>query len=121
MSSFHRFWRNGLALLAMGLALALPATLSAAQAGSTRYTGRVSDSMCGRTHDMGYKSKVACVRACVKGGSSYALVVGQRTYTLVTSNPQQVAALYKYADQRVVVTGRLNGAKLTVQSVAPAR
>ena len=44
-------------------------------------TGTVSDAMCGAKH-MQEGSAADCTRVCVKGGSKYALVVGDKVYTL---------------------------------------
>ncbi|MGH9519789.1 MAG: hypothetical protein ACRD2D_09060, partial [Terriglobales bacterium] len=77
--------RNAVLALALAAGLA-PLAVRAAQA-FTNYTGTVSDDMCGATHSMAGKgmSDADCVRMCVKGGSAYALVVGQRAYTLKTT------------------------------------
>lgn len=111
--------RNALLTLALASAL-LPFGLRAAQVNTT-YTGVVSDDMCGVKHTMdpGH-SDAECTRMCVKGGSAYALVVGQKAYTLHTKNAQQAAVLNKYAAKRVVVKGVLKGDTLEVSSVAPA-
>ena len=51
-------------------------------AGSTQtFTGKVSDAMCGAKHKEGL-APAACVRACVEKGAKYALVVGDKVYTL---------------------------------------
>lgn len=103
--------------LAAGL---IPVGLRAMQVNTT-YTGVVSDDMCGAKHTMmPGGSDADCTRMCVKGGSAYALVVGQKAYTLATSDKQQVATLDKYAGKRVVVKGTLSGETLKVHSVAPA-
>lgn len=112
------------AVLALALLAGLsPLALRAAQA-LTNYTGTVSDDMCGASHaSMAAKgmSDADCVRMCVKGGSAYALVVGQRAYTLKTTDKQQAALLDKFAGKRVTVSGMLNGTTLTVHRVEPGR
>lgn len=68
-------------VLSGGLAV-VPAV---ATAGSTQtFTGKVSDAMCGPKHSEGV-APAACVRACVQKGTKYALVVGNKAYTLDTS------------------------------------
>src|SRR6476660_3739200 len=52
---------------------------------SQTFTGEVSDSMCGASHMMEGK-KADCARACVQKGSSYALVVGDKVYSLKTTD-----------------------------------
>ena len=55
-------------------------------AGTTQtFTGKVSDAMCGAKHTEGL-APAACVRACVQKGAKYALVVGDKVYTLDTSD-----------------------------------
>lgn len=111
-------------VLALGLTLGLsPVALRALtppKPVDTVYTGIVSDDMCGTSHTMG-GSPTECTRMCVKGGSAYALVVGDKAYTLVTTNPQQLVTLDKYAGARVMVRGTLSGSKLTVHSVTGAK
>lgn len=116
-------WRNGLFATALSLGM-LPVGLSAltpprqTQA-TTVYSGVVTDAMCGAKHTMGGSSPAACVHMCVSGGSDYALVVGQKVYTLATHNNQQRKELYKYAAKRVRVRGTLKNDTLTVESVQP--
>ena len=59
----------------------LTTSLAIAQAAKT-LTGTVSDAMCGKTHMMKGASAATCTRACVKEGTDYALVVGDKVYTL---------------------------------------
>lgn len=118
-------WRNGLFATALSLGM-LPVGLSALtpprqEQATTVYSGVVTDSMCGAKHTMGGSSPAACVHMCVSGGSDYALVVGQKVYTLATHNNAQLKELYKYAAKRVEVRGTLKGDTLTVQSVRPAK
>ena len=97
----------------------LLAALRSAQASPEQktLTGVVSDAMCGRTHMMKDKSDAECLRYCVKHGTKYALVTGKDVYTLVG----QEADLDRYAAQKVTVTGRVDGATVTVHSVAPVK
>ena len=114
------YWRNGVPSLMLAAAVLVPTGLRAGQAADTTFTGKVSDAMCGVKHDMGIKGDANCVRVCVKGGMAYALVVGEKAYTLATKDQQQLATLNKYANERVVVRGTLAGTTLTVHSVAAA-
>src|SRR5512146_2755376 len=66
------------------------------------YTGTVSDAMCGATH-MG--DSATCTRACVGKGSKYALVGGDKVYTLDTSDKAALDTLDKQAGAQVTVTG----------------
>ena len=82
-----------------------------------KLTGVVSDAMCGQTHMMKGKSDAECTRACVRTGQKYALVVGKTVYIL----DGHEADLDKYAGQKVVLTGAVNGQSVKVQSVVAAK
>ncbi len=82
------------------------------------FTGEVSDAMCGAKHEMG-GSAAACTRECVKNGSKYALVVGDKVYTLETSDKEALAELDKLAGEKAKITGVENGATIQVKAVAP--
>jgi len=84
------------------------------------YTGTVSDSMCGAKHAMP-GDPAGCTRACVAKGSNYALVVGDKVYTLQTSNKDALATLDKQAGAKVTVTGSENGDTISVTSVRAAQ
>ena len=85
-----------LVLALMGVAYGAPA----------KYTGVITDTMCGASHAaMGVKPDAECVRQCVKSGSGrfkYALLANGRMYVL---SDQQTPE--RYAGKRVVVTGEL--------------
>src|SRR5208337_2194099 len=102
-----------LGALVLGMALAVPSTLAAKD---QTYTGKVSDAMCGAKHMM-EGDAVACLRACVAKGSKYALVVGDKVYTLGTNDKSALAMLDKLADQQASVKGAANGDTITVSSV----
>jgi hypothetical protein len=80
---------SGLRILQVWIAtvvLSAGLVVPALAAGSTKtFTGKVSDTMCGAKHHEGIPP-ADCVRACVKHGAKYALVVGDKVYTLDTSN-----------------------------------
>jgi hypothetical protein len=84
------------------------------------FTGKVSDAMCGAKHMMAGEA-AACTRECVSKGSKYALVVGDKVYTLDTSDKTTLAALDKLVDQQAKVTGQGNGDNIAVSSIAPAK
>lgn len=101
--------RSKLAILMM----TLPLLLVEASVGAPRepmsapheinLTGMVTDSMCGAKHMMS-GDDAACVRKCVKGGSHYALSVGEKVYP--TAGQEEV--LNKLAGETVNVSGMLN-------------
>jgi len=80
-------------------------------------TGVVSDSMCGAHHMAKDKTPAECTRICVKQGMKYALVGGDKVYTLEGHESE----LDKLAGQRVTIAGKLTGDTLEVSSVAPAK
>jgi hypothetical protein len=80
-------------------------------------TGVVSDSMCGAHHMAKDKSPAECARMCVKQGMKYALVVGNKVYTL----DGHEAGLDKLAGEKVTVKGKVAGDSVAVQSIVPAK
>lgn len=100
------------------LALASFAALAAPKAQT--FTGEVSDSMCGAKHAMA-GNNAACTRACVKKGSDYALVSGDKVYTLSTSDKAVLSELDTLAGQKAKVTGTSDGDKIEVSKVSPAK
>ena len=104
------------AVLSAGLA-----GVPAVAAGSTQtFTGKVSDAMCGAKHSEGV-APAACVRACVQKGTKYALVVGDKVYTLDTSDQATLDQLNKLAWEEAKVTGTANGDTISVKSVTAAK
>jgi len=93
----------------------LSASCALGQAAQT-LTGTVSDSMCGKKHMMAGKTAAECTRACVKEGSDYALVVGDKVYTLKGDR----AAIDKFAGAKVTVNGKLSGSTVTMASIKAA-
>jgi hypothetical protein len=90
-----------------------------AAAKSQTFTGQVSDSMCGAKHAMGNAAE--CTRACVKKGSNYALVVGDKVYTLKTTSKSALSELDKLAGENAKVTGTESGDTIEVSKVAAAK
>lgn len=114
--------RKQIPLAALALLLT-PSLLVAQSSGAAKagkqatLTGVVSDTMCGAKHMMAGKSAAECTRSCVKADSDYALVVGQKVYTLKGN----ASDLDKYAGERVTVKGTVSGDTVTAQSIAPAK
>jgi hypothetical protein len=92
--------------------------LHALPAANHRFTGEVSDAMCGRKHMEGTPA-AECTRACVAHGSKFALIVGDKIYALNTSDNAALATLDKQAGKTATVTGALNdaGDSINVSSV----
>jgi hypothetical protein len=91
-------------------------------AGDTQtFTGMVSDAMCGAKHTEGGIAPAACVRVCVQKGAKYALVVGDKVYTLDTSDQTALDKLNGLAWEQAKVTGTVTGDAISVKSVTAAR
>jgi hypothetical protein len=105
---------NSFALATAGLVLT--ASFAVAQTTGT-LTGTVSDAMCGKKHMMKGESAAQCTRDCVKEGSDYALVVGDKVYTLKGDK----AAIDKFSGANVIVKGKLNGSTVTMESIKAAQ
>ena len=89
------------------------------KSGAQTFTGVVSDSMCGAKHMMP-GDPVACAHACLKQGSKYALVVGDKVYTLETSDTAATEQLDKLIGKNAKVSGTSEGDTIKVSSVSGA-
>jgi hypothetical protein len=107
------FQRIGTTLAALMLAGLLSVALAADK--PQTWSGQVSDAMCGAKH-MG--SPADCTRGCVSKGSKYALVVGDKVYTLETADKASLDTLNKLAGEKAKVTGVADGDSIQVKSVA---
>ena len=88
----------------------------AAPAATKSLTGQVSDAMCGKSHMMPGKSAAECAKECAKDGD-YALVVGEKVYTLKGHKEE----LEKLAGANATVTGTVNGTTVDVATVTAAK
>jgi len=114
-----RFTRTfAVSLAGVLLAVALIPTSLAAKAET--FTGTVSDAMCGAKHMM-QGDDAACLRACVQKGSKYALVVGDKVYTLDVKGKATLDTLDKLAAAKATVKGEANGDTIEVSSVTAAK
>ena len=113
-----RIAKAGFGLLSLLLGIGMASSAFAAS-GKT-FTGTVSDSMCGAKHAMP-GDPAACTRACVSKGSKYALVVGDKVYTLETSDKAALATLDKQAGAKATVAGTEKDNTITVSSVKAAQ
>ena len=77
-------------------------------------TGTVSDAMCGAKHNGRCRRVHARLR---QERSKYALVVGDKVYTLETSDKAALATLDKQAGAKATVTGTEKDNTITVTSV----
>jgi hypothetical protein len=83
------------------------------------FTGEVSDSMCGAKHMM--EGNASCTRACIRKGSNYALVVGDKVYTLHAEAKADQDQLDKLAGEKAKITGTADGETIEVSKVAAAQ
>jgi hypothetical protein len=104
--------RIGMFLLVGTFALGGATTLRAA---TMTLEGTVADAKCGAKHMM--KDAAACTKACVDKGSDYALVVGDKVYTLKTSSDKDKMELGKLAGKMARVMGDVTGDDVMVKSV----
>jgi hypothetical protein len=95
------------------------ATSPAFAAGRQTLTGEVGDAMCGKSHMDGAPAE--CTRTCVSKGSKYALVVGDKIYTLETTDKTVLALLDQQAGRNATVTGTVNGTSIEVSSAVAAK
>jgi hypothetical protein len=103
---------------AAGPAPATPQQTESAPASATStaiFSGIVTDTHCGAKHSAKVGLSAAdCTRACVHAGEYFALVDGEKAYTLA-GDP---VALKHLAGDRVKVAGTLNGNTIAVVSVS---
>ena len=109
--------RIAAAVLGMQMLAGLGAVPALAAGKSQTLTGEVSDAMCGAKHEMPGNA-AECTRGCVKHGSKYALVVGDKVYTLETSDKTALGKLNDLGGAKAKVTGEVAGDTITVKSVA---
>ncbi len=117
MKSGFRMLGISTAAIALAIATFIPAAFAAGK--SQTLTGEVSDSMCGAKHMM-EGSAAECTRACVRKGSKYALVVGDKVYTLESNDKAVLDQLDKLAGSQATVTGAVNADIVSVKSVTAA-
>lgn len=108
----YKFW------ITLLFVIVLATFLFAAKAES--FTGIVSDAMCGKKHMM-EGDPAACLRACVQKGSKYALIVGDKVYTLDTQDKTALATLDQLANKKATIRGQANGDEIEVSSVSAAK
>ena len=101
----------------MQMLVGLAAVPALAAGKSQTLTGVVSDTMCGAKHDEMPSKPAECTRGCVKHGANYALVVGDKVYTLQTSDKAALDQLNDLAGAKAKVTGEVDGTTVTVKSV----
>ncbi len=89
-------------------------------AANQTFTGTVGDAMCGAKHVMP-GNDASCTRGCISKGSKYALVVGDKVYTLDITDQALLETLDKRAGEKVTLTGTVKDNTITVNSIKAAR
>jgi hypothetical protein len=82
---------------------------------SRTFSGMITDAHCGARHMNSKNSASECVRMCVRNGSRYIIVDGDKNYELA-GNPGQFGQL---AGQRVSISGVLSEGTIKVSSASP--
>jgi hypothetical protein len=89
------------------------ATQEAGNPKERTFAGLITDDHCGARHDMDSgKSSTECTKMCVRNGSKYVLVEGNKRYALAGSESK----LDELAGQRVKVAGVLDGKTIKLSS-----
>lgn len=84
-----------------------------AEAATQTMNGVISDSMCVKKHMMPGKSDAECIKECIKDGSTYVLVVGDKSYSL-KSKAETIAP---FAGKHVQVQGDLKQDAISVAAI----
>ncbi len=98
--------------LALLSAVMIPA-IKQVHAASQTIDGVVSDTMCGKKHMLAGKTAAECVQVCIKDKANFALVAGDKVYTLA-GKPQTLAP---FAGKQVRIQGNLENNTITVISI----
>jgi hypothetical protein len=93
----------------------IPAT-QYVHAASQPIDGVISDTMCGKKHMIPGKTPAQCIQECMKEKSSYALVAGDKVYTL-SGKPAIIAP---FAGKHVRVEGTVKGDTIAVTAIHAA-
>src|SRR5438477_10022434 len=107
------------ALLVAAIALSVFTSLRAAE---QTWIGEISDSACGMKHDSGAENVPTppaneCVANCIRGGSKYVIVAGDKVFQIANQNAKGLADL---AGSKVKITGELKGDAVTVSKIEKA-
>jgi hypothetical protein len=102
------------ASLVLGVVGTLEAEARATDVARTQnFAGMITDERCGARHMDSDKSPAACARACVRDGSQYSLIDGDKRYQLAGMYDQ----LNEVAGQRVRISGTLDGETIRVSAI----
>jgi hypothetical protein len=79
---------------------------------SQTFSGVITDARCGAKHTNSRLNASECVKTCVRNGSRYTMVDGDRKYEL----KGELRPIDELAGQRVTLTGILDGGTIRVMS-----
>ena len=111
--------RITLALLVVGMAVAVPMSANAQKASREKtLVGFISDNHCGLKHMDGMESDKACVLMCVANGKFVLADRAHRKVYQLDKVGQDKAR--KFAGERVRITGRVTGKTIRVATIEAA-
>lgn len=90
-----------------------PGSSPEAGAPTRTFPGIITDAHCGAKHQFSDKSPAECTRICVKNGSQYVLVDGDKVYAL----HGDIVQLNQMSGIRVTVIGTLEGNRINIASM----
>jgi|SRR5579862_3930147 hypothetical protein len=114
-------WQRSVLIAVLGCSVGQLVAIPAMAAGKQTLTGEVGDAMCGVKHMEGEGTPAQCTRSCVAHGSKYALVVGDKIYTLNSSDKTVLAVLDQQAGKKATITGSVNGTDIDVSTAIAAK
>ena len=97
---------------------------SGAFAANGTWTGKISDSMCGLSHQAmikkggGTMTNAQCTEACLKGGAKYVFTSAGKVYTITN---QDDADLALNAGKTVRLAGDMQGTAITVSTITKTK
>lgn len=104
--------------IAIALFTALIAANVATATTTQTLTGVITDDMCSMKYTMmPGKPDSECIRACVKAGSKYALLVGDKVYALKGDTKQ----LDQLEGKKVKVSGDVTGNTVAVKAIGKTK
>lgn len=94
-------------------------SLVALRAAEQTWVGEISDSACAMKHESGVENVPPppaneCVANCIRGGSKYVIVVGDKVFQIANQNAAGLATL---AGSKVKITGELKGDAVTISKI----
>ena len=89
---------------------------ASARVANQTFSGVITDAHCGPKHKDSEKGASECARMCVRNGSRYTIVDGDRKYDVAGN----LAQFDEFAGQRVALFGLLDGNTIKVVSISPA-